>query len=94
MDSFGFIDAFDTQSTGHSLAIAIRRVRNGSIQEYSNTASGRLATGTQRHFNGRDGSGPKAALPLGVSRHKGIDVPAEVATGMPALPCRSQAYPG
>ena len=44
------------------------------------------------HFNARDGSGPKAALPLGVSRLKGNDVPAEVATELPVLPCRSQAY--
>ncbi len=41
-----------------------------------------------------DGSGPRAAWTVGVRRLKGNDMPAEVATGLPAQPCRSRAYPG
>ncbi len=89
MDSIGFVDAFDSVSTAHLLAKATRRVRNGSIQEYSKTASGRLTAGMEWHFNVRDGSGPTAAWHVGVSRLKGNDVPAEAATELPALPCRS-----
>lgn len=39
-----------------------------------------------------DGSGPKAAWTVGVHRLKGNYVPAEVATGLPALPGRSQTH--